>query len=82
LTPELKVVWVHDLTNGNINTPADLGGVSFTTATPRVAQDGAQVTLALTLAQGDDTALRAEYDGDLRSGYSSSSGLIKMEWKF
>jgi len=73
---------LHDLNGGNINTSTNLGGVSFTTQTPRVAQDGAQITLALPLAQGDDTALRAEYDGDLRPGYASTSGLIKLEWKF
>jgi hypothetical protein len=40
------------------------------------------VTLAATLRQGDNIAVRAEYDGDLRSDYSSHSGLVKVEWNF
>jgi hypothetical protein len=73
---------VHDLAHGPIATPAQFGGVSFTTETPRAAQDGAQVTLAATIRQGDSAALRAEYDGDLRADYASHTGLIKAEWKF
>lgn len=73
--PEVKAVWVHDLAHGPIATPAQLGGVSFTTETPRAAQDGAQVTLAATLRQGDSVALRAEYDGDLRADYPVTPAL-------
>jgi uncharacterized protein with beta-barrel porin domain len=82
IVPEIKAVWVHDLANGAIATPAQLGGVSFTTATPRAAQDGAQVTLAATLKEGNSVAVRAEYDGDIRSDYTSHSGLVKVEWNF
>lgn len=57
-------------------------GVKLTTATPRVAQDGAQLTLAATLRHGDGFALRAEYDGDFRSDYISNDGLIKLNWQF
>jgi outer membrane autotransporter protein len=82
IAPEIKIAWVHDLANGAIATPAQLDSVSFTTATPRAAKDGAQVTLAATLKQGDNIALRAEYDGDLRSDYPSNSGLVKVDWSF
>ena len=67
---------------GYRHAPAQLGGVSFTTQTPRAAQDGAQVTLAATLRQDDAVSVRAEYDGDLRSDYTSHSGLVKVEWSF
>jgi outer membrane autotransporter protein len=82
LTPEFKAAWVHDLSNTPISTSATLGGVAFTTETPRVAADGAQITMAATLQATDALSLRAEYDGDLRSAYQSQSGLVKFEWSF
>ncbi|MDR3425370.1 MAG: autotransporter domain-containing protein [Alphaproteobacteria bacterium] len=82
LSPEFKLGWVHDWTRGAISTDASLGGVGFTTATPRVAADGAQIGLAATLDQSDDFKLRVEYDGDLRSGYSSHTGMLKGSWSF
>ncbi len=85
-TPEVKLLWAHDLTHGDIGTTATLGGVSFATATPRAAQDGAELTLATTLAsipgQSDALSLRAEYDGDLRVGYQSHTGVLKFSWDF
>jgi uncharacterized protein with beta-barrel porin domain len=82
LMPEFKAAWVHDLSNTPISTQATLGGVGFTTETPRVAADGAQITVAATLQATDAISLRAEYDGDLRSAYQSQSGLVKFQWNF
>jgi uncharacterized protein with beta-barrel porin domain len=81
-TPEFKLLWAHDLTHGDIATAATLGGVSFATAAPRAAQDGAQLMLAATLKQSDALSLRAEYDGDLRTGYQSHTGVLKFSWDF
>jgi uncharacterized protein with beta-barrel porin domain len=82
LTPEFKAAWVHDLSNTPISTQATLGGVGFTTQTPRIAADGAQITVAATLQATDAISLRAEYDGDLRAAYQSQSGLVKFVWSF
>jgi hypothetical protein len=31
---------------------------------------------------GSEVASGAEYDGDLRSDYTSHGGLVKVQWKF
>jgi len=67
---------------GPITTDAILAGVSFATTTPRVAQDGAQIGLSTTLQEDDDLSVNLGYDGDLRQGYSSHSGQIKVKWDF
>jgi outer membrane autotransporter protein len=82
LIPEVKVQWVHDLENSPIPTVGLLGGVNFTTMTPRVAPDGAQTTLGLTIQKSDTFALRVEYDGDWRNNYSSNTGLLKASWNY
>jgi uncharacterized protein with beta-barrel porin domain len=82
LTPEFKLAWAHDFANGPIITSANMGGVSFTTATPRAAPDGAQITLATTLNRSDDFSIRFEYNGDLRADYGSHAGLVKGLWNF
>jgi len=82
LTPEVKLNWVHDLSRGVISTYAMLGGVKFTTATPRMASDGAQIGLSLALKTSDNFKIRVEYDGDIRSGYASHSGQVKASWRF
>jgi uncharacterized protein with beta-barrel porin domain len=82
MTPELKLTWAHDLMHGPISTSATMGGVNFTTATPRVAPDGAEIGLAVTLKQTDNIDIRVEYDGDLRDGYQSHSGLVKLNWSY
>jgi uncharacterized protein with beta-barrel porin domain len=80
--PEVKLAWVHDLRNSPIPTDAILGGVNFSTTTPRVAPDGAQTGFALTLQKTDTLALRFEYDGDWRDGFSSNTGMIRAAWDF
>jgi outer membrane autotransporter protein len=80
--PEIKLAWIHELNNSPIPTNSTLGGVNFTTTTPRAAPDGLQTTLAFTLQKTDRLSFRAEYDGDLRSDYQSHTGLIKAEWNF
>jgi hypothetical protein len=78
----LKLGWVHDLSRGAISTAASLGGVSFTTATPRADADGAQLGIALGVRQTDDFNIRVEYDGDFRGNYTNNSGLIKASFSF
>ena len=82
LTPALKLVWVHDLLRGPITTDATLAGVGFATTTARVSQNGAQIGFSTMLQEDDDLSISAEYDGDLRQGYSSHSGQIKVKWDF
>jgi hypothetical protein len=83
LMPEIKLGWVNDLTNSAITTPVTVSGQNLITTTPRVAQDGAQITLGLTLNKPcDEFSVRAEYDGDVRSDYASHAGLIRFDWKF
>jgi outer membrane autotransporter protein len=82
LTPLVKIEWEHDLLQGPISTPALLGGVSFTTETPRETPNGALVVVAATLQRSDNFSVHAEYDGDIRSDYASHAGLIKAEWNF
>ena len=80
--PEIKLAWVHDFNGDAVPTSAMLDGVRFVTTTPRAAQDGAQVTLALTLLQGNVLSLRTEYFGDLRPNYQSHNGFMKMKWNY
>ncbi|MBV8060858.1 MAG: autotransporter domain-containing protein [Alphaproteobacteria bacterium] len=82
LVPEMKTTWSHDLQRGVVSTSATMGGVAFSTATPRVAQNGLGLSLAATLKQDDDVAVRVEYDGDIRDGYQSHSGLVKLNIGF
>lgn len=82
VAPEIKLQWEHDLLHGPITTPVLMAGVGFSTETPREAADGAQVTMAATLQKSDHLSLRAEYDGNIRSNYSSHTALLKAQWDF
>lgn len=82
LVPEMKATWLRDLQRGVVSTSATMGGVAFSTATPRVAQNGLGLSLAATLKQDDDVTVRVEYDGDIRDGYQSHSGLVKLNIGF
>jgi len=68
--------------NGPITTNASLEGVSFTTTTPRASSDGAKIGISTTLQKNDDLSISVEYDSDLRQGYSSHSGQVKVKWDF
>lgn len=82
LSPEIKVAWVHDLNDSPIPTHGVLGGVNFTTSTPRSARDGAQTTLGLTLQQDDSLSFHVEYSADLRADYQSHTGQMKIKLEY
>jgi uncharacterized protein with beta-barrel porin domain len=92
LTPELRLAWVHDYIQGQLNTAATvvggLGGgslgasTSFPSLTARPASDGARVNVAATLDTVGDMSLRAEYEGEARQNYQSHTGMLKATWNF
>ena len=82
LEPEVTAAWVHDYLHGPIATSGVMGGEAFAVATPRIAADGARISVAATLVKSDRLSFRAEYDGELRAGYQSHTGLLKVLWQF
>ncbi|HZC17771.1 MAG TPA: autotransporter outer membrane beta-barrel domain-containing protein, partial [Caulobacteraceae bacterium] len=82
VTPELTAEWVHDYTHGPIATSGVIGGETFAVSIPRIAADGARLRAGATLESSDRLSFRLEYDGELRSGYQSHTGLFKLLWKF
>ena len=57
-------------------------GSAFAVRTPRIAADGAEISLSATLTTHGPYTLRVEYDGELRSGYQSHTGQFKAGWNF
>jgi outer membrane autotransporter protein len=82
VAPELTVGWVHDYLQGPIATSGVMGGEAFAVTTPRIAADGARLGAAATLVSSDRLSFRAEYDGELRAGYQSHTGVLKVLWQF
>ena len=82
LEPEVTLAWLHDYTHGAIPVSGSLGGQAFVTTTPRISANGARIDIAATLMRSAQLSIRAEYDGDLRSGYQSHTGIIKASWNF
>ena len=82
LSPDIKVTWGHDYTRGPIATSGLLGGATFATTAARPSPDGAKLSLGTTLEQKDGLSLRLEYDGELRAGYQSHVGLIRLRMEF
>jgi len=82
LSPEARLAWTHDYTRGNVGSSGSMGGVPFATTSERVARDGVRLNLATNLATNDDTTLRLEYEGELRSDYQSHTGLLKFTQAF
>jgi uncharacterized protein with beta-barrel porin domain len=80
--PEVTAKWVHDYTDGPVATSGVIGGETFAVAVPRVAADGARIDAAATLKRSERLSFGAEYDGELRAGYRSHTGLIKARWQF
>jgi outer membrane autotransporter protein len=78
LNADVQAGWRHDYVASPIVTAADLGGVGYTIATARLPSNGAQVGLGAGLRQGDELSFRLEYDGDLRDGYASHTGLLRV----
>jgi outer membrane autotransporter protein len=82
LTPELTAEWVHDYTQSAIPTSAVIGGQALAVTTTRIAADGARIGAAAELVSSDTVSFRAEYDGELRPGYQSHTGLVKVLFHF
>jgi outer membrane autotransporter protein len=82
IVPELTAQWLHDYSHGAIASSGVIGGETFAVATPRVAADGTRIAAAATLKRSERLSFGAEYDGELRAGYRSHTGLIKARWKF
>ncbi len=78
LTYALRMEWVHDYRQAAITNSGSIDGAAFTTTTPRLKSDGAQIGLAFTLDTSDDLSIRAEYNGEFRENYQSHSGLVKL----
>lgn len=82
LTADGQVGWLHDYVNSPITTVANLSGVSYVLDSARLPADGAQLAFGGTLQQSDDLSLRLEYQSDLRPGYTSHTGLLKIKRSF
>lgn len=82
LTPEVRLAWVHDYTQGPIASSGIMGGQYFTSTVGRSSPDGAKMNLAMTLDTQGDVSFRAEYEGEVRPDYQSHSGLLKATWGF
>ena len=82
LTADAQAGWLHDHVHSPIVTVANLSGVGYVLDTARLPSNGAQVSLGGTLEQGDDLSLRLEYQGDLRPGYASHTGLLTLRQNF
>jgi uncharacterized protein with beta-barrel porin domain len=82
LAIDAQVGWVHDYVNSPITTVANLSGVSYVLDTARLPADGVQLAFGGTLQQSDDLSLRLEYQGDVRPGYTSHTGLLKVRQSF
>ena len=81
-TGDARAVWLHDYTHGPIATSAAIGGSSFVTTTDRPAENGARLTLGLSLEPADGVSVRLEYEGELRSDYQSHTGLLTLRSEF
>jgi outer membrane autotransporter protein len=82
LTADVQAGWLHDYVKSPIVTTASLGGVGYSVNSSRLPTNGAQIGLGATLQHSDEVSLRLEYDADLRDGYRSHTGLLKIRQSF
>jgi uncharacterized protein with beta-barrel porin domain len=82
LVPQVTGKWVHDYTHGPIASGGVIGGEAFAVTVPRIAADGARIDAAATLKRGDRLSFGVEYNGELRAGYRSHTGLTRARWQF
>jgi len=78
LTADIQAGWLHDYLHSPITTVATLAGTGYVINTARLPSNGAQLSLGATVQQSDDISIRLEYQGDLRDGYQSHTGLLKL----
>ncbi len=82
LTGDAQAGWHHDYVHSPIVTVANLSGAGYVLNTARLPSNGAEVVLGGTLQRSDDLSLRLEYQGDLRTGYTSHTGLLTIKQGF
>lgn len=83
LKTDLKAAWVHDYVQGAITTTGSINGdTPFSTTSSRTDPDGAQIDLAATYNTAGNVSIRAEYSGELRDGFQSHTGFLKLLWGF
>lgn len=82
VTADAQAGWLHDYVHSQINSVATLAGVGYVVNTSRLPTNGAQLGLGVTLQESDSLSMRLEYQGDLRPGYASNTGLLKLRETF
>jgi outer membrane autotransporter protein len=82
LSADAQAGWLHDYLHSPISSIATLAGTGYVVNTARLPSNGAQLAIGATLQQSDDLSLRLEYQGDLRPGYVSHTGLFKVRESF
>jgi outer membrane autotransporter protein len=71
LLPSFKLGWTHVFTNSPITIDSTLAGVAFSSASARIAADGAAIGAGLTLQRAGRWKIGVEYHGDIRQDFQS-----------
>ncbi|MGD9638192.1 MAG: autotransporter outer membrane beta-barrel domain-containing protein [Alphaproteobacteria bacterium] len=84
LTPEVRLSWMHEFGDDQIDTTSKYvaGGTSFTTNGMSLPKDAAVIGLGVTLAKKDNWSFLADYDAELKSDYTSHAGTIQVKYDF
>ncbi|MEO0035471.1 MAG: hypothetical protein RLZZ501_1494 [Pseudomonadota bacterium] len=82
LTADAQIGWIHDYIKDPITVTSTLDGFGYAVSTARLPSNGAQIGLGVTLQRSDELSLSLDYNGDLRDGYGSHTGLLKANWAF
>ncbi|MGV8997016.1 MAG: autotransporter domain-containing protein [Parvibaculaceae bacterium] len=82
VTPSLKLGWLHDYGGNPASVSGSLAGVTFTSATPSISENGLAIGAGLEIAKSDTLTLALDYDGDLRSDYQSHTASLKATIRF
>lgn len=82
VSADLQAGWLHDYIRSPISTTATLQGVSYVVDSARLPSNGAQLNLGANVQQSDDLSIRVEYQGDIRSGYTSHTAALKLRESF
>ncbi|MDE1149592.1 MAG: autotransporter domain-containing protein [Azospirillaceae bacterium] len=68
ITPTVRAAWVHDFRDRALTSEASLLGSGFAVTGPETGRDGLAIGGGLTLQEGRNLNLYANYDGTLRRG--------------
>lgn len=82
LTASAQIGWIHDYIKDPITVTATLDGFGYAVNTSHLPSNGAQIGLGVTLQRTDELSLSLDYNGDLRHGYDSHTGLLKIRQSF